>query len=223
MQDVADQEPGRFLASGTDSSVVDGFAAQKDLLVRQLSQTNNAAWEILNNNVGSLTVALMRPFSRGYCEIKSSNPFQPPLIDPRYGSNPADLSIFVEALRFNRRILDTPPMVELQPAEFVPPREADESALLQLVKDGIRTEFHPSGTCAMLPVEKGGVVDPALRVYGTQNLRVADASIFPLIPAAHLQAAIYAVAEKVGLSEGQTVLKLVPDVDQLSVGNRQRT
>ena len=75
----------------------------------------------------------------------------------------------------------------------------------------------------MLPLENGGVVDPALRVYGTQNLRVADTSIFPLIPAAHLQAVVYAVAEKVGLPESQTVLKLVPDTDNLSVGNRQRT
>lgn len=200
LQGAADQAPAAYLATGLDETVVTGYAAQKDLLVRQLSALNNAAWEIINNNVGSLTVAIMRPFSRGTCEISSSNPFDPPTIDPRYGSNPVDLQILLEALRFNRRILATPPMVELQPAQFVPPVDAGEDALLQVIKNGIRTEFHPSGTCAMLPRDLGGVVDSNLRVYGTQNLRVADAGIIPLIPAAHLQAAVYAVAEKVYLN-----------------------
>lgn len=139
----------------------------------------------------------MHPFSRGTCFIKSSNPFEPPSIDPRWLSNPVDRQILVEALLFNRKLLATPPMMELQPAQFVPPLEADENALNEIINGGIRTEFHPSGTCAMLPLDKGGVVDPHLRVWGTENLRIVDASIFPLVPAAHLQAVVYGVAEKV--------------------------
>ncbi len=195
---VAASQPARqHLVPELEETIISGYAAQKELLVQQLGSRNNAAWEILNNNIGSLSVALMRPFSRGSCEIRSADPFEPPSIDPRYGSNPIDLQILMEALKFNRRILATPPMLELQPAQFVPPIEADDDALMQVIKTGIRTEYHPSGTCAMLPQELGGVVDSRLQVYGTQNLRVADASIFPLIPAAHLQAAVYAVAEKV--------------------------
>lgn len=90
-------------------------------------------------------------------------------------------------------------MLPLQAAQFVPAVDDDEAALNRIINTGIRTEFHPSGTCAMLPLEQGGVVDPHLRVYGAQNLRVVDAGIFPMIPAAHLQAVVYAVAEKVGL------------------------
>ena len=197
LQSAFRQAADAYLVPASDESLIAGFGAQKDLLVGLLSRKNNAAWEILNNNIGSLTVALMHPFSRGTCEINSADPFQPPTIDPRYGSNPIDLQILLEALKFNRRILATPPMIELQPAQFVPPVEADNEALLQVIKTGIRTEFHPSGTCAMLPRERGGVVDPHLRVWGTQNLRVVDAGIFPLIPAAHLQSVVYAVAEKV--------------------------
>lgn len=48
----------------------------------------------------------------------------------------------------------------------------------------------------MLPKEKGGVVDPKLRVYGTKNLRIVDVSIIPLIISSPLQATAYAIAEQ---------------------------
>lgn len=194
---AARQDPTEYLAPGLDASILYGYAYQKNSLVQRLSKTNVAAYEIINNNAGSLTVSIMHPFSRGTCYIKSTNPFEPPLIDPRWLSNPVDRQILVEALLFNRKLLATPPMLELKPAQFVPPIEADENALNQIINGGIRTEFHPSGTCAMLPLAKGGVVDPHLRVWGTENLRIVDASIFPLVPAAHLQAVVYGVAEKV--------------------------
>ena len=139
----------------------------------------------------------MHPLSRGVVYIDSADPVEPPLLDPRWLSNPTDRSILIEALKFNRQILAAPSMLELQAAQFVPPVNADDAALNQVVNNGIRTEFHPSGTLAMLPLAMGGVVDSNLLVYGTQNLRVVDASIFPLVPAAHLQAVVYAVAEKV--------------------------
>ena len=177
-----------------------GFSAQKASLVTRLGTRTSAAIEIINNNAGSLTISVMHPFSRGSCYINSPNPFDPPSIDPRWLTNPVDRQVLVEALFFNRLILATPPMLELQAAQFVPPIDADEAAIDEIISNGLRTEFHPSGTCAMLPLALGGVVDSHLRVWGTQNLRVVDASIFPLIPAAHLQAVVYAVAEKVASS-----------------------
>ncbi|MCJ1339800.1 hypothetical protein MMC09_005092 [Bachmanniomyces sp. S44760] len=185
-----------YLVSGLDSTIVDGFQAQKNHLVDIIGTETNAAYEIINNNAGSLTVSVMHPLSRGTCSINSADPFEPPIIDPRWLSNPVDRQILIEALLFNREILATPSMSELLPAQLVPPVTADEDALNQIINNGIRTEFHPSGTCAMLPLEQGGVVDSHLRVWGTQNLRVVDAGIFPIIPAAHLQSVVYAVAEK---------------------------
>lgn len=195
------QYPEEFLVAGLDPSIVAGYALQKNSLVRRLRLDTVAAYEIINNNAGSLTVSVMHPFSRGTCTINSADPFEPPIIDPRWLSNPIDRQILIEALLFNREILASPSMIELQAAQFVPSIEADEDTLNRVINHGIRTEFHPSGTCAMLPREQGGVVDAHLRVWGTQNLRVVDAGIFPLVPAAHLQAVVYGVAEKVRSSK----------------------
>lgn len=53
------------------------------------------------------------------------------------------------------------------------------------VRKRVETLYHPTSSCSMAKLEEGGVVDPFLRVYGLQNLRIADASIFPRIPAGH--------------------------------------
>lgn len=90
-------------------------------------------------------------------------------------------------------------MQQLQPDEQYPTADvvADDAKLTDLIKQAIFTEYHPTGTASMLPLGLGGVVDARLKVYGTQNLRIVDSSIMPMIPAAHLQACVYAVAEKV--------------------------
>lgn len=64
------------------------------------------------------------------------------------------------------------------------------------VLDTATTAYHGCGSAAMLPREKGGVVDSKLVVYGTENLRIVDASIFPLIPRGNILSSVYAVAEK---------------------------
>ena len=64
------------------------------------------------------------------------------------------------------------------------------------MRNNVNTFYHPVGTCAMLPRKDGGVVDPALKVHGTQNLRVVDASIIPILVSAHPQTGIYGIAER---------------------------
>lgn len=91
----------------------------------------------------------------------------------------------------------TDPVQVLQPSQRVPPQNATEDEIMRFLKNAISTEYHVSCSSPMLPLGLGGVVDPNLLVYGTQNLRIVDASIMPMIPAAHLQAVVYGVAEKV--------------------------
>ena len=59
-----------------------------------------------------------------------------------------------------------------------------------------RSNFHPVGTAAMMPKDKGGVVNDRLTVYGTSNVRVVDASVLPFQVCGHLVSTLYAVAER---------------------------
>lgn len=72
----------------------------------------------------------------------------------------------------------------------------DEKNVEDFVRRKFASEYHPIGTCSMLPRHRGGVVDERLKVYGTENVRVVDASIFPLQVRGNLQTLVYAVAER---------------------------
>lgn len=111
--------------------------------------------------------------------IQSSNISQSPAIDPRYLSNAYDLQGLIEAAKFGRKIAQTEPLASLLVGEYLPGLAAisTDDEWVEYARKAMRTIFHYSGTCAMLPKEDGGVVDPRLRVWGTTNLRVVDASI----------------------------------------------
>ncbi|KAK5121398.1 hypothetical protein LTR85_005230 [Meristemomyces frigidus] len=190
------QTAQQYLPANADPSVVAGFAKQLPMLIEALSDPNRAGYEIINANDGGLTVGNMRPLSRGTITLSSSQPFNPPLIDPRYGSNPVDAQVLIAAMRFNQRLLTTSSLSEMDPLQISPPVKATDEELLTYIDGKLRTEYHAAGTCAMMPLELGGVVSPELLVYGTSNLRVVDSSIIPVLPAAHLQAVVYGIAEK---------------------------
>ncbi|KAK3390279.1 GMC oxidoreductase-domain-containing protein [Podospora didyma] len=184
-------------------SIIRGYQRQRHVLLSLLRKNDVGSLEIMVDSVGTLTVGLMHPFSRGVVRALSSDILSSGsvasniLLDPRYCAQPEDCAILLAGLEFNNRILDTLPMQVLAPNPPAPWNNAstpDEMAAA--IRRGTTTEFHPCGTTSMMPLDLGGVVNPRLMVYGMANLRVVDAGIMPLIPAAHLQAAVYAVAEK---------------------------
>lgn len=148
----------------------------------------------------SLFSMLSHTFSRGSVHITSSDVTTKPKIDFKYYSHPLDLEIHARHIMQLEKILQTEPMSSyIKPGGKRLPEGYDTSSVAG-AKDLLRafstTNYHPCGTCSMMPEEVGGVVDERLRVYGTQNLRIVDASIMPIIPRGNIITTVYAVAEK---------------------------
>ncbi|KAI0333342.1 GMC oxidoreductase [Cubamyces sp. BRFM 1775] len=153
--------------------------------------------QVDGENTVAIQAALQHPFSQGRIYITSSDPFTLPVIDPQYLSHTADLTILREGLKLARKIGNTAPLSNYLDSEVTPGSavQSDEDWEQWLVNQ-IGTEYHPSCSCAMLPLEQGGVVDADLKVYGLANVRIADASVFPVQFSAHLQAPVYGLAEQ---------------------------
>nr|RBQ85908.1 hypothetical protein FVER53263_06833 [Fusarium verticillioides] len=189
---------GDGIPSNTSNSVKKGYEVQKKILQDQILSNDTGIFETMANSQGQLTVAAQKTFSRGTVRPSSSSIFDLPKLDLRYCSDPIDCEIIVLGLQMNAKLIQTDAMKELMPGAESAFDTTDHETLMKHVMEKITTERHHSGTAAMMPLELGGVVDPELKVRGTCNLRIADASIMPLIPSANLQASVYTIAEKVG-------------------------
>lgn len=146
----------------------------------------------------SILACLQQPFSRGTIHAASSDPAQPPKINANYFSVDADLEILSKAVKYCDTITATSPLKDITVARQDPDPEkcTSDNDFREFTKDVTSTEYHPIGSCSMMPRDKGGVVDARLKVYGTANVRVADASIIPIHVSSHIQSAVYAVGEK---------------------------
>jgi choline dehydrogenase len=139
-----------------------------------------------------------RPESSGYVRARSADPFEKPVIQPRYLEHETDRQVLVAAMKLARRMILTEPMKPyfdhwIYPGEDV---QSDDE-LLQVAKERGTTTFHPMGTCRMAPrTDPTAVVDDRLRVYGLEGLRVVDASVMPMMPSANLNAPTIMIAEK---------------------------
>ncbi|KAJ9308475.1 CAZyme family AA3 [Paecilomyces variotii] len=145
----------------------------------------------------TLISSITRPFSRGSIHACSKDTMVPPIIDPNLLSHPLDHRLLAKQASFLETIGQTEPLASLLKDRgkcYIP--DLQDTTPEYRARRFNSTEWHPCGTCSMLPRDEGGVVDSTLRVYGTKNVRVIDASIFPLIPRGNPQSLVYAVAEK---------------------------
>ena len=139
-----------------------------------------------------LVPCLMRPQSRGSVKLAANNPLVPALIDPNYLAEPADLAVLMEGVALAREIGAAASFADWREQEVYPgPKAAGIADRRAFILRAANSFHHPVGTCRI-----GAVVDEALRVKGVAGLRVIDASVFPGIPQAMVNAAVIAVAER---------------------------
>ncbi|KAF5963889.1 alcohol oxidase [Fusarium bulbicola] len=140
--------------------------------------------------------SIMHPMSRGSVHINGQAVKGKPIIDLNYLNNEYDIQALIEGARFTRKVAETDPLRSVWAAEFEPGLgKRTDAQLRDWAVKTVNSFYHPVGTCAMLPKKDGGLVDANLKVYGTNNLRVVDASIVPVQLSGHIQTAVYGIAE----------------------------
>ncbi|EIN03496.1 alcohol oxidase [Punctularia strigosozonata HHB-11173 SS5] len=122
--------------------------------------------------------AMQHELSRGTVHINTSDPLAAPVINPRYLESEFDTWLIAQGMMHLRKITEQKPFQDVLDGEVLPGN-------------------HPIGTASMLPESDGGVVDPEARVYGTANVRIADASVIPMHISAHTTNIVYAFAERI--------------------------
>jgi choline dehydrogenase len=139
---------------------------------------------------------LLRPESRGYVRIKSSDPREAPAINPNYLATQKDRETIVAGVAAMRRIFQAPAMARYIAEEIEPGQRCDnDDDLLDFIRRRGSTTYHPVGTCRMGQDQKA-VVDERLRVRGFTGLRVVDASIMPAVVSGNTNAAAIMIGEK---------------------------
>ena len=146
----------------------------------------------------TLSVCQLRPESRGHIRIRSTNPFEPPEMQPNYLSTDLDRRTAVAAVRSARAIAASQAMAPRVIREVKPgPSAQTDEDILAFCREAGATIFHPSGTCAMgLDPQAGAVLDNRLRVHGVSGLRVIDCSAMPTLVSGNTNAPVVMMAEK---------------------------
>lgn len=144
----------------------------------------------------TLRVGPMNPQSRGEITLRSADPKDPPKIFANYLQSDFDIETMIKGIRITRDIIGQEPLAEFRGKELEPGIDcASDEDLTQWLRANAMTTFHPVGTCKM-GNDPMAVVDAKLRVHGVQGLRVADASIMPIISTGNTNAPAIMIGEK---------------------------
>ena len=187
--------------------------AEAGLLLRSVAGTEAAAPDLQINFNASISALLppdftgdgpsftfitilVRPQSLGEVTLASADIKDDPILRFNYMSQDADLKVQLKAIEQCRKMAKTKAMSEFYVSEALPGADKSDQELEEYVRTHASTIWHPVGTCKM-GKDRMAVVDPSLRVYGVEGLRVADASIMPTIVSSNPNAACFMIGEKV--------------------------
>ncbi|MCM5571154.1 GMC family oxidoreductase N-terminal domain-containing protein [Burkholderiaceae bacterium FT117] len=138
----------------------------------------------------------LRPLSRGWVHVRSTDPAEAPAINANYLGCEEDRRATVAAIELARKVASQPQLARFLVRETRPgPERLSAEDLLAYVREIGQTSYHPVGSCRM-GGDAGSVVDARLRVRGVGGLRVADASVFPTMCSSNTNAPAMAVGEK---------------------------
>lgn len=144
----------------------------------------------------TIAACLMRPESRGHVSLRSASPNDSPVIQMNYLQNQSDLQKFVAGIKIIRELFHSKAFDNIRDEEIAPGANASSDEALQAyIREACDTTHHPVGTCKM-GTDSLAVVDPQLRVYGVEGLRVVDASIMPTITSGNTNAPTIMIGEK---------------------------
>lgn len=146
----------------------------------------------------TLNALLLRPKARGWVRLRSSDPRDLPLIHPNFLGHPDDLELEIAGLKFARDILRTRILAGEIDCEVLPGSGcASDEDLAAHCRRTVKTGYHPVGTCRMgASDDADAVLTPDLRVKGVEGLRVADASMMPVLVSANTNAPTQAIADR---------------------------
>ena len=144
----------------------------------------------------TIGVVLLQPESRGAIRLATSDPRDHPLIDPRYLSEPRDLAVLAAGTERAIEVFETAPLAPHMRGWIRPDRRPTSARDLEsAVRHWSETLYHPAGTCRM-GTDAHSVVDGELRVHGLDGLRVADASVIPVLNRGHTNAPTIMIGER---------------------------
>nr|XP_033340102.1 glucose dehydrogenase [FAD, quinone]-like [Megalopta genalis] len=158
-------------------------------------------------NTVTIAPVLLHPKSTGEVKLNSTNPFDPPLINPKYLTNKDDIALLIDGLQFVKKLVQTSVMKSIGASIYEKHFPGCENENFDskkywecYIQHLTLTSYHPAGTCRM-----GNVVDQKFRVYGVTNLYVIDASVLPTLPSGNINAAVLMLTEKAARTFKQNV------------------
>ncbi len=144
----------------------------------------------------SLAAALIAPRSRGRLALRSTDPADKPQLVGNHLAEPEDMAALVAAFKRLREIADTEPLASVRGRALVPAEDVESDEEIEaFLRRETELLYHPVGTCRM-GSDDHAVVDPELRVRGVEGLRVADASVMPVITGGNTNAPTIMIGEK---------------------------
>jgi choline dehydrogenase-like flavoprotein len=139
----------------------------------------------------TMPTTILKPTSRGSVALRSARPDAKPRIYHNYLATDRDRATLIASVRLALELFAQPNLSEVRRSPFSVPASDAEADIVAFIEQRTGTNYHPTSTCAI-----GRVVDVDLRVFGTEGLRVADASVMPSIVRGNTNAAVIAIAEK---------------------------